>query len=78
MEVVYPYYATEVLLTVVDEGMEGWCMGEYFKESSPGGGPCVPAGPSERGEGCAEWLELVQHDFIKSSKSDKTWAAYRA
>ena len=40
--------------------------------------PVFPLGPSERGEGFAEWLRLVQHDFVKSSKSDKTWNAYKA
>ena len=40
--------------------------------------PVFPLGPLERGEGFAELLQLVQHDFVKSSKSDKTWSAYMA
>ena len=82
MEVINSYNAAKVLLTFTYASLEEGVMGGHYKESPPSGGSSVsshfPLGPAERGERFAEWLELVQHDFVKSSKSNKTWASYRA
>ena len=57
-------------------GQGSW--GDTRRSLLPVVAPVIPLGPAERGEGFAEWLAIAQHDFVISSKSDKTWLAYKA